>query len=127
MAKLSQSMRWLVAALLVVAILPLAGMGIPGRAVTVITPNGGERWKIGTVHTIQWQAVELGGPFHIEIQRQPRGRWQNIALVDGNDHYDWKVTGPVTNRARIRVTATDPGGSYSDVSDGVFSIYQRGR
>ena len=110
-----------------VAFVPTASaMGIPGISIRVLTPNGGEQWKIGTTQSITWQGVETGGPYTIQIQRHPRQKWQTIAIVPDNGTYNWKVTGPVTKQALIKVSTKEPDGkTYSDTSDAVFSIVKK--
>ena len=88
-----------------------------GGTLTVTVPDGGETWPIGSTQTIRWTSVGLTGNVKIEVSRNGGTTW---ALIVGSTASDgahaWKVTGPATAQARIRVTSvTDP--TVSDVSN----------
>lgn len=102
----------------------LSGLGISNPHVELITPQGGEVWRIGSTQQIFWYGVELQGPYKVEIQRRPRGRWQTIQPSFQGGFFDWTVTGPSTSKAIIRVTDINTG-KY-DQNDLPFSIV-RGR
>ena len=42
------------------------------ETVTVTSPNGGERWKIGTTHNITWNSIGVTG--NVQLQLHRRGR-----------------------------------------------------
>ena len=94
-------------------------------SVTVTAPNTAVIWTIGSVRAITWS--HNAGPsaqFQIEVSRS--GVWSVIAAaVPGNGatsgSYDWTVTGPATNKAKIRVTWT-ANTAAKDASDVTFQI-----
>lgn len=90
-------------------------------SITVLTPNGGETVNAGSVLGITWISANAGGVVNIEVSRDNGASWETIiSNKNDNGKYSWTVTEPVTNNALIRVSA--PGGTPSDVSDGVFTI-----
>jgi hypothetical protein len=95
-------------------------------AITVTAPNTNVNWPIGTTRAITW-SHNLGEleSVQIEVSRDSGATWSavtsvpNTAVTAGS--FDWVVTGPVTNAARIRVTW--PGNSAAqDMSDVNFRI-----
>jgi hypothetical protein len=88
---------------------------------TVVIPNGGEAWKIGTIRRIEWQSAILGN-VSVELSRDGGATWTTIfaGLVNDGAH-KWTVTGPATNRARLRVCST-AAPAVCDASDANFVI-----
>jgi PKD repeat protein len=93
----------------------------PAPAITVLAPNGGERWQEGSMQTIRWMSasvdsVDVEYSFDGGVQWLPVGRHAAAA-----GQLQWTVPAVETDRALIRITAVDID-SLSDDSDGVFSI-----
>ncbi|MGA9115519.1 MAG: hypothetical protein WB626_01975 [Bacteroidota bacterium] len=92
-------------------------------SVTVTSPDGGETWGSGSVQTIQWSSVWLGGPVDIELSRDGGATFPEMLVAgtpdDGSE--PWTVTGPATASARIRVTGSALP-SVRDTSNADFSI-----
>ncbi|OGB73655.1 hypothetical protein A3K24_02325 [candidate division Kazan bacterium RIFCSPHIGHO2_01_FULL_44_14] len=133
MNKLLQQGKVVLVGLAVMVGLGAWGMGIPNQFIDIFAPIAGDQWQVGKVKQIEWVGVEVAGPYRIEIQRQPMGKWQTIVgstyghgMDNGHTAYDWRVTGPVTRRAQIRITDLGPDGpngpivGYSER----FIIYQ---
>jgi hypothetical protein len=93
------------------------------KSITVEAPNGGETWCIGTFQTIKWKSTEIPAAEIITIHINRDGSnifTEQVAKVPNTGSFTWKVTGPATNKARIRVRC-----SYLvDQSDSYFSIVQ---
>ncbi|MGD9402068.1 MAG: C25 family cysteine peptidase [bacterium] len=97
-------------------------------SVTVIEPNGGEIWDIGTIHDIEWNATDDVGVAHVMILLSSDGGLtypDTLATGEANDGvYSWDVTQAATTAARIKVIADDAGNnSGEDISDADFEIY----
>jgi hypothetical protein len=98
-------------------------------SVTVLSPNGGERYVSGTVVTISWASSDAGGSglvrhdVYLSLQG---GAWTPIAtgLSGSATEVAWTVPDVTrTASAAIRVVATDgAGNSSADESDGGFKI-----
>lgn len=90
--------------------------------VDVIAPSPGVQWTILSRNTIRWQGIGLDFGVHIELNRSyPSGPWETITDSTANDgEYEWFVTDPLSDRCRIRVSAVQD--TFSDISDGDFSI-----
>jgi CARDB len=90
---------------------------------TLVVPNGGERWTVGSVRRIEWQSSRSGN-LRAELSRDGGATWTAIfsnLLNDGSQN--WTVTGPATNRARFRICSlTSP--SICDVSNATFVIHR---
>ncbi|GEM_PF-4025595 len=100
---------------------------------TVLSPNGGEKWEIGKTYTITWKADAV--PYYVELYLTDKSRNISIPIVTKTAKLDSKVgsytwTVPknvsVGSNYTIQASADYPGpgaGSYfSDVSDAPFSI-----
>lgn len=94
----------------------------PGPSITVLSPNGGELWRVGERRTISWSTNGVLGKVRIQISRNGGATWKNIAAGTPNDGvHPWRVTKPVTGNALIRVLSVD-NLSILDVSNSSFTI-----
>ncbi len=96
--------------------------GIAERTLSIVGPNGGERWAIGDTHTIAWTSRFMTGNVRIEISRD--GGATFVALFDNtlNDGREtWVVSGPATNAAHMKISSLDYT-TVTDLSDSAFSI-----
>ncbi len=94
-----------------------------GPRVSVLAPDGGERWGLGEEHAIEFAAS--GGPqqVKIELQRQDGGPWETLAesIEASLGSFLWEVTGPISAHCRARVSDVgDP--SVTDTSNEEFTI-----
>jgi hypothetical protein len=94
--------------------------GVP--TITVISPNGGEIWDVGSTQIIRWRSVGVSGNVRIELSLDNGKNWTSIIANTTNDGSEpWTVTGPMTPQARIRVVSlNDP--DILDTSNKSFSI-----
>ena len=99
-----------------------ANLSIDLPTMTVVSPNGGDNWEIGTIQNITWTSDGLSGQVKIELSRDGGTTWRTIVYSTPNDgSQPWKVIGQATTEARIRVvSATNR--AVLDVGDANFSI-----
>ncbi len=90
--------------------------------VTVVSPNGGESWVVGSAQTIRWNSDGSFPNVKIEYSADNGGSWQTVAASTANDGgLDWTIPNSASTSTLVRISdAAD--GDPSDVSDGVFSI-----
>jgi len=89
---------------------------------TVTYPNDGESFTPGQEQSIHWDGINLTGSTIIEYSTDTGSTWQEIATVGAaTTNYGWDVPAEITGDAKIRVTND----TFSDESDGTFSIAQR--
>lgn len=73
-------------------------------SITLMTPVGGETWKINSRPTIQWTSSNISGNVSIEISRNGGSSWTFITSSTANDgSHTWRVNKPATTTARIRI------------------------
>jgi hypothetical protein len=94
--------------------------------VTVITPNGGEIWCIGSSHDITWSATDDDSVTGIALYYSTDGGsgWIPIDEDEPNDGlYPWIIPNAPSTRCRVKVIALDETGSAGeDTSDADFTI-----
>jgi sugar lactone lactonase YvrE len=94
------------------------------NSITVFSPNGGEVWKIGSVHPITWQSVgDVGATVNIQLY-QGGGLHGTIASDALNDGWHmWRIPSSLTpdTNYSIRVLSNDIVTLY-DESDGLFQL-----
>ncbi len=97
-----------------------ANFTIAFPSITVITPNGGEDWTVGTQQTIRWTKTGNIGNVQVRIKRDfPNGVWEFITLTS-DTFYNWTVSSPTETNCRIYVY--QDGGSVGDTSNADFTI-----
>jgi subtilisin family serine protease len=93
--------------------------------VTLVSPNGGDNWGVGSKQQIKWKH-NLGEKtqMRVAVSRDGGATYSVLASAVTNKSssgtFNWIVTGPRTTSALIRVSWT--GGKASDVSDRPFTI-----
>ncbi len=91
-------------------------------SITVITPNGGENWPVGSTQTIQWNSSNLTGNVKIELSRNGGTTYETLVANTSNDgSQTWTVSGSVTTQARIRISSVATP-SVNDTSNANFTI-----
>jgi len=94
-------------------------------SITVTSPNEGEFWGGGSVHSVTWTAgdANMGGS-PIKLEYYNGSAWVQIdAGLDNTGWYQWTVPSLNVSTAKVRATATDRAGNTgSDVSDASFTI-----
>ncbi|MBU4413419.1 MAG: hypothetical protein KKG98_09600, partial [Proteobacteria bacterium] len=91
-------------------------------SISVVSPNGGEIWAVGSGQSITWTSTGAVGNVNIDYSTDSGGDWTPVVAGTANDGiYSWTVpsTPSTTCLVRIRDAAdNDP----SDTSDAVFII-----
>jgi hypothetical protein len=93
-----------------------------GPRVTVVSPNGGEVLRPGSVHNILWTSSGRIANVRLELSTDNGATWRPITESTANTgQFAWTVPAVTTSQARIRISDA-ANASVSDVSDAVFSI-----
>lgn len=101
-----------------------SNFAITAGALTVTTPNGGQKWVRGTVHTITWTSVGSPGAY-VKIELLKGGVLNRvISSSTANDGtYSWTISSTQTlgTDYKIRITSTSIV-SITDSSNSNFAI-----
>jgi RHS repeat-associated protein len=101
---------------------------VPQIAFELTAPNGGEQWKVGSVHAIPWTAGSDVGDIRIDYSIDNGDHWIPIETAASNTgSYAWTVPNTPSSNCLMRIQgalSTTPGVVLSDVSDGIFAIQE---
>jgi hypothetical protein len=97
-------------------------------AITVVSPNGGEAWSVGSTHAIQWSySGSVGSTVRIELLKNGL-LWSTASTnapigASGFGSFNWTIPAVLATASdyRIRVTSTS-NTSINDLSDANFSL-----
>lgn len=91
--------------------------------VTVTQPTPGVEWSIGSSREITWTSnLPITGTVDLDLSRDGGASWSVVAAaVPNSGSYQWTVTGPLTQRAQVRVRWSTAG-AVMDSSDKSFRI-----
>ena len=93
----------------------------PIPVISVISPNGGENWQVGSIHNITWSSTGITGNVHIEYSTNNGSVWSDVIASTSNaGSYSWTI--PNTTSVNCIVRVSDLDGTPSDVSNAVFNI-----
>lgn len=100
---------------------------VTGPTVHVTSPVGGERWDMGSSHSVTWTASDNEGVDSVNVDYSATGSagpWLPVAHgLSNSGSCPWSLPGQPSDNAFVRVTAFDhalnPG---SDASDSLFHI-----
>ncbi|WP_434388159.1 endonuclease/exonuclease/phosphatase family protein [Melittangium boletus] len=94
---------------------------VPSGRVTVVSPNGGESWTVGSSRAITWTSSDVT---NVKLEYTADGSTWNVIAAStpaSAGSYTWTVPDTVTTTAKVRVS--DAGSAtVSDTSDAVFAI-----
>ncbi len=97
----------------------ITGSGLNSLEVT--SPNGDERWEVGTNQFITWTSTGSITKVTIKYSTDDGDNWTVIAANTGNDgSYSWTVPNTPSDDCLVRISETN--GESADTSDEVFSI-----
>ena len=92
-------------------------------SITVVTPNGGETWEIGTTQSITWTSAGLGA-HEVKITADLDGNGSYETTIDASDPndgtFDWTVSGSANASCKVKVEDQTDAAVY-DVSNAVFA------
>ncbi len=98
-----------------------------GSPITVVSPNGGEKWKQGSTQTLKWKYTgDPGSSVKIEVIKGSavRSIAPNTSIGSdgsGSFNFTFPFNAPLGSDYQIRVTSTS-NATYTDTSDAPFSI-----
>ena len=95
------------------------------QGITVVSPNGGENWAKGSIHTIKWTKTGSTGSY-VKIELLKGGVLNKVisssTLNDGS--YPWTISAIQIYGTDYKVRITSTSNSiYKDVSNNNFKIY----
>jgi hypothetical protein len=96
----------------------------PVKSISMIAPNGGEQWLVGTTNEIRWASTNIDS-VKLEYTLDGGADWNTIAAnVPSNGLYNWLVPNVAfrSDNCRIRVSDAKEGIPYT-ISQGTFSMY----
>lgn len=92
---------------------------------TIIAPNGGENLTVGDVYRVEWTQNYDPSADTVSLalsRNHPYGGWETLVQnIPNVGHWDWTVTGPPADSARVEIFSTV---MYwpKDISDTIFTI-----
>ena len=96
--------------------------------VEVMSPNGGENLKTGSIYTIRWATNVTNAPIanvRLLVTEDGGSTWNLIDTLTGNPgSYDWTVPNVSSNNCRVKIILRDASSRIvgSDLSNGYFTI-----
>jgi len=98
---------------------------VPGYAITVLSPNGGELFAQGSIHNIVWGTSHEMPISDVVIEFSTDGgeSWMTIDTVENSGTYEWIV--PTANSTHCVISVGDLlNPTISDSSDSGFTVFE---
>jgi len=91
--------------------------------IELVSPNGEERWAIGSAHDITWNSTNVDN-VKIEFSPDNGNNWQTIiSNTDASsESYEWFIDVTPTEKGLIRISDTADK-SFFDLSDSSFGVF----
>ncbi|MGE5341610.1 MAG: RHS repeat domain-containing protein [Candidatus Omnitrophota bacterium] len=95
---------------------------LPPNTITVTAPNGGEKWRGGSTHSITWTSTGTIANVNIQYSTDNGNNWSIVAANTPNTKmYSWEIPNTVSQRCLIKISDASNSNIY-DVSNAAFSI-----
>jgi hypothetical protein len=106
------------------ALFTISALPPPTPTVTLLTPNGGEIWKVSSTQTITWTSVNVSNVM-LEYSTDNGTFWTTIiaSVPASSGAYSWNIPNTPTVLALVRISDVSDA-LVNDVSDAVFTISQ---
>jgi len=90
-------------------------------AVRLTSPNGGERWRVGSTQTITWLWGGNVGDVRLELSTDDAATWTEIATVENTGSHVWVVPDAPSETCWVRISDA-LAGLPIDLNDKAFAI-----
>ena len=97
------------------------GNGEQAPTITLVSPNGGGYWVVGSTETVNWSSTGTLSNVKIELSTDGGTGWTTLVASTANDGSD-TVTVPNSPSIQCRVRVGDIDGSPADTSGADFEI-----
>lgn len=95
---------------------------ILAKTVTVLAPNGGESWTVGSSHNITWTSTGTIANVNIDYSIDNGSSWSPVAAtIANNGTCAWTMPASISTTCLVRVSDAANAATY-DVSNGAFTI-----
>ncbi|MEI6309141.1 MAG: kelch repeat-containing protein [bacterium] len=77
-------------------------------SLSLVSPNGGQNWAVGTSHHITWTSANLTGNIKLELSRNGGSTYPETlaaSLPVSAGSFNWTVTGPTSTTCRVKITS----------------------
>ncbi|MCP4157199.1 MAG: hypothetical protein GY757_56330 [bacterium] len=92
--------------------------------ITLLRPNGGEVWNVGSTYNITWISDAEVGDVKLEYSSNGGGTWRAIQASTANDGtYLWTVPDRESTNCLVKISEASDGIPY-DTSNAAFTIYK---
>ncbi len=92
---------------------------------TVVSPNGGEKWQKGSSQTIKWNSSSIANVY-IQLRKnsQPYSGSEGAIsnTIPNTGSFQWTIPPSLPDGDDYTIVVLDPSTAISDVSDSTFSI-----
>jgi len=90
--------------------------------ITVINPNGGERFEVGSAIIISWQTTGTVDNVKIEYSIDDGNTWlTEMGTIDNQESYEWTIPNTPSKKCLVRISDANDG-IPTDQSNMAFSI-----
>ncbi len=90
-------------------------------SITVLAPNGGENWQVGSNQDITWNSINVA-KVKIEYSINNGSSWLTVKdSLESSGTYSWTIPNTLSTQAKIKVSDIS-NGLTSDESDAAFTI-----
>ena len=94
----------------------------PRGPISVVSPNGGEKWVVGEIRPIHWDWAGRFSSVRLEYSTDGGSTWRTISPTATNDGaWMWNVPNTPSPSAKIKITNTADQNMF-DLSDADFAI-----
>jgi hypothetical protein len=107
--------------MLLTVLIPFSGQS---QTITLLAPNGGESWIVGSYENVSWTGQGLGNTLSLEFSPDGGGSWWPFGQVSSSSNGGSSlvyVPSYLSSNARLKIT--DLGNpAVSDISDATFTV-----
>jgi hypothetical protein len=92
------------------------------QSIQVVSPNGGENWKVGSSHNITWNSTGTIANVKIDYSINSGRNWINIVTSTANDgNHPWTIPNTPSTTCKMRVSDA-LNAAINDISNANFTI-----
>ncbi len=97
---------------------------IAQNSLSIVSPNGGENWLVGSAHNITWTQTNVSS-VKIEYSTNNGTSWIQVvgSTPASTGSYSWIIPNTISSNCKVKITDVNHS-SVIDESNGVFSIVQ---